>query len=309
MTEVDMGETERNGELSQNNQTNQLKDIKVIRDVPYATLSPAQKLDIYLPPSGKGPYPVIIWLHPGGFHAGDKDGSAVNPRARVDLSKLVVPAFARGYALVSINFRLSDEAKFPAHVHDVKAAVRWIRGNAHQYNFNPDKIAVWGSSSGGYLAAIMATSGGAEELEDLSLGNPDQSSRVTAAVDWYGPIDFFLMDAQHLELGQEAHVHEPTSPESRFMGASVTTIPEKCKLSNPMNYVNAANAPIYIQQGKADLTIPYLQSAYLAEKMAAAIGKENVVLDLIENQGHAAGVFFASGNVNKMIEFLDKYMK
>jgi acetyl esterase/lipase len=295
--------------MVQDNRTGDPRPLKGIQDVPYATLSPAQKLDIYLPSRGKAPHPVIVWLHPGGFHSGDKDGSAVNPRARVDLRKLVVPAFARGYALVSVNFRLSDEAKFPAHVQDVKAAVRWIRANARQYGFNPDKIAAWGSSSGGYLAAIMATSDGVEELEDLSLGNPGQSSRVTAAVDWYGPIDFFLMDAQHLELGQEAHVHEPTSPESRFMGASVTTIPDKCRLSNPMTHVNPTNAPLYIQQGKADLTIPYLQSLYLAEKMAAAIGKENVVLELIENQGHAAEVFFSSENVNKMLDFLDRYMK
>ena len=127
--------------------------------------------------------------------------------------ELVLPMLERGYSVVSANYRLSGEAAFPAAVHDVKAAVRWIRANAAGSGFNPDKIAAWGSSAGGYLSAMLRTTGGVGALEDLSLGNADQSSRVVAAVDWYRPVDFLTMDQQHAELGHEARVHEAGSPE------------------------------------------------------------------------------------------------
>ena len=281
----------------------------MIRDLPYATQSEAQKLDIYTQAKRDKPSPVIMWMHPGGFEEGDKDGSAIAPLAVVNMIKLVQPMLERDYAVVSINYRLSPEAIFPALIYDVKAAIRWMRAHATKYNFNPNKVAAWGSSAGGYLAAMLATTGDVKELEDLSMGNPDQSSRVTVAVDWYGPTDFLLMDAQHHQLGQEANVHDASSPESRLMGASVTLIPEKCKAASPMTYIKPDNAPIYIQQGKGDPIIPYPQSVMLAEQMAAAIGKDHVVLELFEKVGHADAIFFTTENVNKMLDFLDRYMK
>jgi acetyl esterase/lipase len=284
-------------------------DLTIVRDLPYATQSDAQTLDIYTLAKRDKPSPVIMWMHPGGFYEGDKDGSSSMPLARVNMIKLVLLMLERGYAVVSINYRLSPEAIFPALIYDVKAAIRWIKANAEKYNFHPEKVAAWGSSSGGYLAAMLATTGDIRELEDFSMGNPDKSSRVTAAVDWYGPTDFLLMDSQHTQLGQEAHVHDPSSPESRLMGASVTLVPEKCKAASPMTYINRRSAPIYIQQGKEDLTIPYPQSMMLAEQMAAAIGKENVILELVEKVGHADAIFFTTENVNKILDFVDRYMK
>ena len=284
-------------------------DITIIRDLPYATQSAAQKLDIYMLAKRDKPCPVIMWMHPGGFHEGDKDGSAIAPLAIINMIKLVQPMLERGYAAVSINHRLSQEAIFPALMFDVKAAIRWIRANAATYNFNPNKVAAWGSSAGGYLAAMLATTGGVKELEDLSLGNPDQSSRVTAAVDWYGPTDFLQMDPQHIQLGQEAHVHDASSPESRLMGAAVTLVPDRCKAASPMTYISPSSAPIFIQQGTGDPIIPYPQSVMLAEQMSAAIGKENVFFELIKDVGHADPVFFTLENVHKVLDFLDKYMK
>jgi acetyl esterase/lipase len=284
-------------------------DITILRDVPYATQSEAQKLDIYMLAKRPNPCPVIMWMHPGGFHEGDKDGSAIAPLAIVNMIKLVQPMLERGYAVVSINYRLSHEAIFPALIYDVKAAIRWIKANAAKYNFHPDNVAAWGSSAGGYLAAMLATTGGVKNLENLSMGNANQSSRVNVAVDWYGPTDFLLMDPQHLQLGQEAHVHDASSPESKLMGASVTQVPDKCKAASPMTYIKFGNAPIYIQQGKGDPIIPYPQSEMLAERMAAAIGKENVILELVEKVGHADPVFFTTGNVNKVLDFVDRFMK
>lgn len=280
-----------------------------IRDVPYASQSDAQKLDIYTLSAPPEPCPVIVWMHPGGFQYGDKAGSAPTVTATMDMFKFFQPALERGYAAVSINYRLSHEAVFPALVHDAKAAVRWVKANAAEYNFNPDKVAAWGSSSGGYMAAMLATTDGIAGMEDLSMGNPDFSSRVNVAADWYGPVDFSTMDAQHRQLGREANVYQADSPESKFMGAPIDTITEKCKTASPMTYVGRGNAPIYILQGTGDPVIPYFQSVELAEKMAAANGRENVVLDLVKDAGHADPVFFTDENINKTLDFLDRYMK
>ena len=110
---------------------------------------------------------------------------------------------------MSINYRLSGEAKFPAPVQDAKAAVRWIRANAQRHHFDPNRIAAWGSSAGGYLAMMLGTSAGVETLEDRSMGNPDQPSNIQAVVDWFGPTDFLKMDEQLAESG----LHSPPGME------------------------------------------------------------------------------------------------
>lgn len=284
-------------------------DLTIYRDIPYAGQSDDQKLDIYLVPQKEKPCPVIMWMHPGGFYDGDKDGSSNQPLAVVNMIRLVQPMLERGYAVVSINYRLSREAIFPALIYDVKAAIRWIKANAAEYNFDPEKVVAWGSSAGGYLAAMLASTGGVAELEDLSMGHGDQSSRVIAAVDWFGPIHFYHMDAHHEELGQEADVHTPESPESILMGAPVMTIRDKCDVASPLTYVSAESTPIVIQQGKGDPVIPYLQSIMMAEKMKAAIGEENVLLELVEGVAHADPVFFSLQNIHKVLDFVDKYAR
>lgn len=284
----------------------------IIRDVPYAPNSPAQKLDIYIPAGAVEPYPVIVWIHPGGFFEGDKGGGgAEDPLARVDMKKLVPPMLKRGYAVASINYRLSHEAQFPADVYDVKAAVRWVRGEASRYGFDPRRVASWGSSAGGHLSAFLAVSEGVKELEDLSMGNPDQSSGVAAAVDWYGNIDHLTMDPQTRQLGFELWEggHDaPDSPESRLMGEQITKIPEKCKLGCPVTYIKPTHAPIYIQHGTGDRVVPYLQSVELVDGLKAAGGPE-VIFEVIEGAGHADPAFFTPKNISKVLDFLDGWLK
>ena len=276
------------------------------KDAPYGLKSGAQKLDLYLPAPTERPAPVIVWLHPGGFFAGDKDGSGTtDPLSYVNLPRLFGPMLERGYATASVNYRLSDEALFPALVHDIKASIRWIRANATKYGLSSEKIAAWGSSAGGYLAAMLAVSGDVAELEDFSLGNSGESSRICAAVDWYGPTDFLQMDAQHLELGQLALANDPASPESRLIGGALPLYPEKCKASSPITYVSAETAPIYIQHGKKDDIVPYLQSVVFEERLRCEIGTDKVILEVVENAGHADPLFFLAENVHKMLDFLD----
>lgn len=270
-------------------------------DIAYASTSQSQKLDIYLP-EGDGPFPVILSIHGGAFRAGDKGDGQVIP---------MLEGLTRGYAVVSMNYRLSQEAKFPALIYDVKAAVRWIRANAKQYKFNPDKIAAWGGSAGGHLSALAGTSGNVKELEDLSLGNPTQSSRVQAVVDWFGPTDFLKMDEQLKESKvKNPMAHSiPDSPESELIGKNITDAPELVRNANPETYISPDDPPFFIQHGLIDRLVPYKQSVNLASKLSPVIGKEKVTLELLPDTNHGGPEFSTEQNLIKVFAFLDQYLK
>jgi acetyl esterase/lipase len=271
-------------------------------DIAYATESEAQKLDVYLPGEEDGPFPVILSIHGGAFKAGDKGDNQVLP---------MLEGLKRGYAVVSINYRLSQEAIFPAQVYDVKAAVSWIRANAEQYKFNPDKIAAWGGSAGGHLSALLGTSGDVEELEDLTMGNEDQSSRVQAVVDWFGPTDFLKMDEQLKESKvKNPQIHSvPDSPESELIGKNLIDAPELVRAANPETYITPDDPPFFIQHGEIDNLVPYQQSVNLASKLSAIIGEEKVTIEVFPDAGHGGPAFSTEQNINKVFVFLDQYMK
>ena len=148
------------------------------RDLVYARAGAKDLLlDLYLPEGAPRPLPLVVWIHGGGWRNGAKEQT---PARRL---------VERGYAVASINYRLSGEAIFPAQIHDCKAAVRWLRANAAKYGLDAGRVAAWGSSAGGHLVALLGTSGGIMELEG-GLGNADQSSRVQAVVDFFGPHGF-----------------------------------------------------------------------------------------------------------------------
>lgn len=268
-------------------------------DVPYAYLSPTQTLDIYLP-EGVGPFPVIVVIHGGAFAFGDSRGpdcvSALN-------------ALERNYAVASVNYRLSGEAKFPADVEDVKAAIRFIRTHAEKYHLNPEKIATWGGSAGGALSAMCAASGDVKEFKNPQLGNIDVSDKVQAAVDWYGPINFLTMDEQFKEIGIAGQIHNSVdSFESKLMGKQITLIPELVAKHNPESYITPECPPIFIQHGVIDNIIPRLQSVHFAKKLQSVLGPEKVYLELLEDAGHGGPEFDEPENIKKVLDFLDKHL-
>jgi acetyl esterase/lipase len=148
---------------SQHMDTNHIK--RKWLDIPYADYSEAQKLDIYLPDKGEGPFPVIALLHGGGWIFGDKGDVLDQP---------FLEALKRNYALVCINYRLSDEAQFPCQIYDCKAAVRYIRANAKNYYLDSEHVGVWGVAAGGHLAALLGTSAKVRELEILRFAQNDR---------------------------------------------------------------------------------------------------------------------------------------
>ncbi|HEX2906431.1 MAG TPA: alpha/beta hydrolase [Phototrophicaceae bacterium] len=266
-------------------------------DIPYAALSPAQQLDIYWPDAGVGPFPVILAVHGGAYLGGDKADTQVVP---------MLAGLKRGYAVVSINYRLSGEALFPAPIQDVKAAIRWIRANAAQYQLNPAKIGAWGDSAGGHFVALAGTSAGVPELTDLTLGNAGLSDQIQAVVDWFGPTNFLTMDEQLAASGAPPEFlshNNPDAPEALLLGAQITRIPDRVQASNPGTYITPAAPPFLIQHGTHDWIVPAGQSITLAAKLEAVVGRERVILELLDGAGHGGPEFETPENLNRVLDF------
>jgi len=269
-------------------------------DLAYAERSAAQRLDLYTP-SGAGPFPLIIYVHGGAWAVGEK--------YEPDMPGLVTLFNNNGYALASLNYRLSEEASFPAAIQDVKTAVRWLRANAQEYELDPDRFGTWGRSAGGNLVALLGTSCGVSALEGADLGNADQSSCVQAVVDWFGPINFLLMDT-HFEGTTCPQVHsQGNSPESDYVGGPILKYPQLVRAANPVTYVSADDPPFLIQHGTKDCTVPYQQSQLLYDALLPAIGEANVTLTLLEGAEHGDPQFMSAANLALMLDFLDQYLK
>jgi acetyl esterase/lipase len=257
-------------------------------DLVYTSRPRALRLDLYTP-SGVPPYPVIVWVHGGGWRSGNKNLPATHPARRQR---------DRGYAVASVEYRLSGEAVFPAQIHDVKAALRWLRANAATYGLDPSRVAAWGSSAGGHLVALLGTSDGVAALQDPDQGNAGQSTRVQAVVDWYGPVDFLRMPPSH---------HGPNSAESLLLGCDIDECPDRVTLANPLTYVDAADPPFFIQHGTRDATVPFDQSTLLHTTLLGA-GVSSTFIPL-EGAGHGGPEFQTAENVSRIEAFLDAHLR
>jgi acetyl esterase/lipase len=272
-------------------------------DVSYASQSPSQKMDIYLPEEGNGPFPVILVVHGGAFMFGSKGETISEP---------MLQGIYHGYAVADINYRLSGEAIFPAQTYDCKAAVRFLRANAAQYRLDGSHIAAWGPSAGGHLVAMLGASAGVKALEDLEMGNPLESSAVQAVVDWCGPAeDFIRMDIEFQEsrLGTPDHSAE-FSPESCLLGQKITEVPELVAFASPMTYITAGVPPFLIQHGAIDHVVPVQQSINFASALARKAGLEKVILEVLPGVDHHGDPAFETReNLERVFKFLDEHLK
>lgn len=276
-------------------------EAETFTEVAYADESTAQRMDIYIP-EGRGPFPAVVYIHGGGFFTGDKSAGKTYTDFLVE----------NGYVAISINYRLSGEATFPAAVHDCKAAVRYLRAHAETYRIDANNIGSWGDSAGGNLAAMLGTSSGDPFTEDLTLGNENFSSKVNATVDWFGPINFstIVEEANTLELSGIMGLGVNTDLEARYMGLnSIEDDPEWVALANPMTYMDNEDAAFFIQAGNADPLVPYTQSTNFANALQAILGSEKVNFELIEGAGHGGQEFDVRSNLEKVITFFDAHLK
>lgn len=270
-------------------------------DIPYVPgAGVSQTLDLYIPDGMTERTPLIIWIHGGGWLGGDK---ALNQNGHQ------LRYARRGYAVASINYRLSGEAIFPAQIHDSKAAIRWLRANASTYNLDPARFGVWGSSAGGHLAALVGTSAENADLEGNIGGNTNRSSRVQAVADWYGPTNFLLMDTQlKSQPGCGSGNHDDAdSAESRLVGCPIQSCPAAVQRANPMTYLTADDPPFFIQHGTADCTVPTGQSQIFFDLLTGA-GHDASYVPIV-SAGHGGPLFVTETNLVLMDQFWETKLR
>jgi acetyl esterase/lipase len=205
------------------------------------------------------------------------------------------------YAGASINYRLSGEAVWPAQIHDCKAAVRWIRGNAAKYHLDPERLGAIGSSAGGHLAAMLGTSGDVPELEGSIGPHLQSSSRVIAVVDQFGPAELLAM-AEH-QQGRTAN--DPSSPESLLIGGPLQENPEKARAASPLTYVSTDDPPFLILHGTEDPLVPFDQS----ERLSRALKAAHVDVTFIPITGAGHGGFSNPEVARRIQQFFDKHLR
>jgi acetyl esterase/lipase len=263
---------------------------KELRNVAYVTNGhERQKLDLFLPPGATNPLPLIIWVHGGAWLGGSKEQC---PALRY---------LAQGYAVASLNYRLSQHAIFPAQIEDCKAAVRWLRAHAKEHNLDPERFAAWGASAGGHLVALLGTAGDVKKFEVGA--NLEVSSRVRAVVDFFGPTDFTRMAKDSLPGSRFDH-DAPDAPEAKLIGGPVQENKDKCAAANPITYVASNNPPFLILHGDQDNLVPYQQSEFLRDALQKA--GVPVTLKIIPGAGHG----FGGPDIDRQVTaFLEQHLK
>jgi len=269
------------------------------RDIAYGPAK-AQSLDLFLPSADHVPARAIVFVHGGGWAEGDKaDGQ----------EKGALDGVRRGYAVASVNYRLSSEAPFPAAILDVMAAIRFLRANAKRYGLDRDRFVAWGDSSGGHISALIGTAAKAPIFAGTSLGNPEQVSTVKAVIDWFGPINLGTMDAELLaSKAGPANKSAAGSFESLFLGKPLAQIPEVVRAADPATYIGADCPPFLIQHGDKDPLVPVEQSINFAAALKAKVPPDRVELDVLKGAGHGGEPFESAANLDRVFAFLEKHL-
>lgn len=244
-----------------------------------------------IPPPGR--IPALVWIHGGGWHAGNRYSGRFESAYMAQ----------RGYFCVSIDYRLSQDFVWPAQIHDCKAAVRYLRANAAKYGIDPKSIGVWGDSAGGHLAALLGTTGDIKELEGAG-GHGDKSSKVQAVCDWYGPTNIALMQEQGSDLSPD----DPFSaPALLFGSGGLKRHSAAIRQADPCTHVSQSSAPFLVIHGDADTSVPLAQSKLLVNSLQA-LGKE-AELVVLPGAVHGDSAFHSARVMNKCASFFDKHLK
>ncbi|MFJ9547241.1 alpha/beta hydrolase fold domain-containing protein [Streptomyces erythrochromogenes] len=261
-------------------------------------------LDVQLP-AGEGPFPAVVWIHGGGWLDGDRR----YPPPTVPAALLHGTVLAAGLALVSIDYRHSLEAPFPAQLHDVKAAIRYVRAFAGDLGIDPDRIGVWGESAGGHLAALAGLVGPADDTDgtDGAVGVALEGTQgvgsgetgVLAVVDWYGVSDLVALAAHPMPpMPPMPSGAEFPDPYEALLGASVAERPDLARAASPVTYAGGPTPPppFLLVHGTRDGLVPYSQSEILA---AALEGGGEVTLHPVDGADH---IFLGSPDIASIVE-------
>lgn len=254
-------------------------------DLVYATVGGKPlALDLHMPSGARRP-PLVVYVHGGAWTTGNKSQ---------------YPAFlvARGFAVASLDFRSSNDAPFPADVHDIKAGIRYLRAKAGEYGYRGDRIAIAGASSGGHLAALVGVTNGEPTLEGTEGAHLGQSSSVQAIVSYFGASDLTTILAQSTPAGLA--VREPAL--RRLLGSLPDEVPELARFASPVFHVDRSAPPILLLHGDQDTQMP-LNQAYELQWAYEQAGRRAEVL-ILHGVGHVAEPFFTGTPVERVVKFL-----
>lgn len=262
---------------------------QVIRDIEYAQPNgSALTLDVYRPSAGLAPAPVVVFVHGGGWKNGSKKSA----------EKTAAWLAEDGFAVVSINYRLTDVAQWPAQINDCYEAVRWVRRNADKYGFDPEKIGAWGTSAGAHLVALMGT----RRFPDKE----DVSSQIQAACDWFGPAELLTMPPNVVGNGRTEE-DVAASNGAKLLGATVKDVPATARDASALNNVSADDCPFLIMHGSDDTGVPLAQS----KKLFATLQQHGVpsTLHVVEGAGHGGSKFQSTESRRLVRQFFTKHLQ
>jgi acetyl esterase/lipase len=253
------------------------------------------KLDLARPVEA-GPFPAIVFIHGGGFYQGSRQA----------YQETIREAAKRGYVAATISYRLMQfdaeqkerttaEPNFPAQIHDAKAAIRWLRANADQYDVDPDRIGVTGASAGGHLSLLIGLSDAGADLEGDG-GNPERSSRVQAVVNFFGPTDA----ATCYEVSSDPWIFR------LFLSGTPQERLETYRIASPATYTSSDDPPVLTLHGDQDTLVPVSQAKLLDDKMKKAGADHTLVV--LKGQGHGFGGEHQAKAMKAMWNFFDQHL-
>lgn len=266
------------------------EEARVVRDVEYARVGDLRlALDLHLP-ARPGRPKLIVWVHGGAWRSGSRES--------MPLGALV----EHGYAVASVDYRLTPVAPFPAQVHDIKAAVRYLRANQDKLGVDASRVAIAGDSAGGHLAALVGVSSGVAELEGEVGEHRDQSSAVQAIVNFFGPTNLTTILEQSTPHGLGVRV--PAL--QLLLGGQPEDKPELARLASPVEHVDASDPPLLLVHGDQDPQVPINQSHELAGRYEAL--ELPVKFEVVHGAAHGGEAFFDERRMKLVAEFLDRHL-
>ncbi len=259
-----------------------------------------QAMDIYLPNEGEGPFPVIFFMHGGGWSGGNKKDAQVLP---------FMSGVQRGYAVISAGYRLVPYIRYPDNLFDIKAMLRWTAEHGDTYLLDPERVALAGASAGAHLAMMAAFTQGQAVFEGAPLSD---TCTIRAVIEQYGPTDF-LRQQEQFDMSGYPRMRAPDSetPESvdDLLGVELKSIPNLARFINPIDNVHPSIPPVLIQHGRYDPCVPYQQATELFARITEIAGDGRAVLDISDVYSHADPGYAEHKSVERIFSFLDAHMK
>jgi acetyl esterase/lipase len=249
-------------------------------------------LDIYLPPTGKSSYPLVVWIHGGAWLSNDK-------YADMGYMKNTLKGFIdNGYAVASIDYRWSTTAIFPAQIQDCNQALEFLYQNAAKYKLDKDRIALIGFSAGGHLANLLGLSNN-NTVKDFYADGKKPHFKIKLVLDFYGPSDFLTIKGNDSK--------DPGNPLTLLLGGMVADNPGKAKKASPVTYIDKNDPPFLIVQGEKDESVNPEQSISLSSKLKDAGVKNDLIV--VPNAPHYGVMFDAADIREKIFAYLNEYLK